>query len=160
MSPHPHARPGFTLFETIAAIVVLAIALPPVLLLMKDGAAARQTSVQSERATWLANAVMEHIAADVTSNAAGLGFDALADSATYLNDPSTGLQARLQSIDTFYQSVGVSYTVSIGPLVDSTGTTTGDPNLDVFRIITVTSSWSGPGGSASFPISRYVSDLD
>lgn len=141
-------RRGFSLLETLAVMVVLAIAVPPASMMLADAGRARRDAVMMARATWLATGVLEHVLADVNSPAAGLGFDALDDSATYLDDATTGLYARLDSMMSFYDALGLSATVTIGPLADASGAVTGDADQDLFRTITVNVSWTDSKGEA------------
>lgn len=152
-------RRGFTLIEAIIAIVVLSTALPPVMILMDDAARIRFAAVNAERATWLAIGVMEHVIADVASDDLFLGFGALADPPTYVDDPTTGLRVRLASMTGLYEAAGLAYTLSIGPLVSSTGLVTGNANADVYRTVTVNVTFVGASGAVTMSVSRMVSDL-
>jgi hypothetical protein len=152
-------RVGITLIECVAAIALLAAALPPTLTLVQDASESRLETMQIERATWYATALLEHISADVASEAAGLGFDALANANTYLNTASTGLFDRTQTLDTLYAPLNLSANVSISGLVSANGTSTGNVALDVYRTVTTTISWPRRGGTGSLSLSRLVSDL-
>ena len=57
-------RRGFTLIETIAAIVILAIALPPMLFAIRDAHVQRVNPVLVSQARWLATEKLEDILAD------------------------------------------------------------------------------------------------
>ncbi len=151
---------GFTLIEVVIAVIVLAIAVPPALNLMDSSAAGRVNAINTTRATCLSTIVLESVLADLTSTDPALGFSALADSAAYLETPTTGLYARLASITESYTSVGLTYTVDIGPLVNSNGIVSGDTGENIFRVVTVNVSFTS-ANSASFvmPISIMVSEL-
>ena len=134
-------RRGFTLIEAIAAIVIIATIVPTSVIMLRDSATARIDSVQTTRATWLATAVAEQIKADAASDNPSFGTDAFADDNSYLNDPTTGLYARLDALATFYDNWGVSYTVDISDPVSDSGVATGNPTEDVYRYIEVVVSW-------------------
>lgn len=149
-------RRALTLIETIAAVTIIALAVPPTLALISDATHAQRTSVTAQRAVWLATGVLEHIAADAASSDDDLGFDALGE-ASYLTAPTTGLHARAASIADFYTAFGITYAVTIGPAVDDNGSATGDPDLDVYRSVRVDVAWPQRGGEASISVARTVS---
>ncbi len=153
-------RSGFTLIEVVIAVVVLALAVPPVLNLMDSASAGRVNAINTTRATCLSTAVLETVLADLTSTDSSLGFDALADSAAYLDEPTTGLYARLAPIMASYTDVGLTYTVEIGPLVSANGVVSGDTGENIFRVVTVNVGFVS-ANSASFvmPVSIMVSEL-
>lgn len=126
------------LLEVVIVVVVLAIAIPPTLAWMMDASAQRADAVNTTRATVLATTVMEHIVADAYSSSTGRGMSAFASASTYLDTPSTGLKARLAGITAPYTAAGLSYSVTIGTLVNAAGVTTGDAAQDVVRPVTVT----------------------
>jgi hypothetical protein len=151
---------GFSLIESVVIIIVLAMAVPPSLQLLDSAAASRADSINTTRATLLGMSVMEHILADVYSSDPALGFDALADSEAYLNTAGTGLVDRLASVADVYAALGISFSVEIGPLAQADGTTSGDPDLDVYREITVVISYpSATEGVLDMPISAIVSEI-
>jgi type II secretory pathway pseudopilin PulG len=153
-------RGAFTLIESVVIVVVLAISLPATLTWLDQANMRRVDAVNSTRATAMATSVMEHVLADVASKNASLGFGALANSATYLNTPVTGLTARLSTFASLYTSMGFSYAVNIGALVDKTGTTTGNGAQDIFRVITVTVSFTGADGTGrTLSIQSMVTSL-
>ena len=98
-------------------VVVLALAVPPTLSWMAQSADERADQVNSIRAITLAQGVLENIMADSMSASAGLGFSAFANSATYVDTPTTGLRARLSSVSSPYESLGFSYSITIGALM-------------------------------------------
>lgn len=153
-------RRAFTLVESLAVVVVLSVAIPPAVSMMTDATRAQVDSVKQTRATWFATAILEHIIADVNSDDVNLGFDALADSNAYLTTPTTGLNDRLNVITTLYAGLGFTHSVQIGDLSDATGTVTGDPDVDVFRTITVGVTWTNmKGASRTLSIGCVMTDL-
>jgi len=153
-------RRAFSLIESMVVIVVLAISVPPTLMLMDDAASDRVDSVSTTRATVLAAAVLEQVIADVHSPATGLGFAAFDDPPTYLDTAGTGLRDRLTDVSSVYDSLGLSYSVDIGALVDQGGVVSGDSGLDVFRRITVTIDFpSARVGTLSLAVSTMVTEL-
>ncbi len=118
-------------------VVVLALVVPPSLMWMDDAAARRADAVATMRATTLATAVAESVLADVIGAGPGLGFAALADPGTYLDAPAVGLRARLAPVASMYESMGMAYTVGVGPLVDETGAVNADTGRNLFRVVTV-----------------------
>lgn len=157
---HRLGRPAFSLIEVVIAVIVLAIAVPPTLNLMDSAAAGRADAINTTRATILATCVLETVTADINSDAAGLGFDALTDDDAYLNTPTTGLIDRLDPIVEPYTSVGFSYTVTIGPLVSSDGSVSATASENIFRVITVSVGYtSATSDPYLLPVSTMVSAL-
>ena len=62
MTPTPRA--GFTLMETIAAIVILAVAVPPMLWAVTESQRQRINPMLASRARWLAVEKLEDVIAD------------------------------------------------------------------------------------------------
>jgi prepilin-type N-terminal cleavage/methylation domain-containing protein len=62
---------GFTLIETIATIVILAVAIPPMLWSIRDAQIQRANPVLASRARWLATEKLEDIIADRHSSTRG-----------------------------------------------------------------------------------------
>ncbi|XOV75494.1 MAG: hypothetical protein ACFHWZ_00050 [Phycisphaerales bacterium] len=113
----------------------------------------------STRAAWLGNMLIEQILADVASDDPQLGMDALADDEAYLNDADTGLFARLDQAIAPFENAGLDATVDIGPLISESLSTSGDPDQDIYRQITVTVEWNAPGGGQrNAPITFLVTD--
>jgi prepilin-type N-terminal cleavage/methylation domain-containing protein len=137
---------GFTLIEAVVAIVVLAIAVPAGLALMRDAAIARMTSAKTARAFWLANAIAEQMMADIDSNDAGLGFEAMANPTSYVEDAPDALRTRLAPVVTDAVAEGFFWSITAGALVDATGASTGDPTHDLYRNVTVQVAWFDPQG--------------
>lgn len=65
---------GFTLIETIAAIVILTIAIPPMLWSIRQAQVQRVNPVQVSKARWLATERLEDIIADRHSTTRGYGY--------------------------------------------------------------------------------------
>lgn len=153
-------RRAFTLVESLAVVVVLAVAIPPAVSMMADSARAQADSVTITRATWFASALIEQIIADVNSDDAGLGFAALDDSDTYLTTPSVGFEARNSALIAHYGSLGLTHGVLIGELSNASGTVVGDIEEDIFRTVTVSVTWTTlKGDSRTMGIGCVVTDL-
>jgi hypothetical protein len=140
--------------------VALGVSIPPTLVWLDESNMRRADSVSATRASALATGVMEHILADVSSEEAGLGFAALDNDAVYLDTAVTGLRARIGAMTGPYAAMGMNYTVTIGPLVNSAGAVSGLPVDDVFRVVTVSVTFSSmQGGTRTVNISSMVAEL-
>ncbi len=62
MTPTPRA--GFTLMETIAAMVILAVAVPPMLWAVTESQRQRMNPMMASKARWLAVEKLEDVVAD------------------------------------------------------------------------------------------------
>lgn len=153
-------RRAFSLIEVVIAVIVLSIAVPPTLNLMDSAGTGRADAINTTRAALLATSVLETVTADVNSQAPGLGFEALGDAGTYLDTPSSGLYARLESATDPYTSAGLTYTVTIGGLVSADGTVSADADDNIFRVVTVRVGFTA-ASSASYqvPFRTMVSAL-
>ena len=69
-----HRRRGLTLIETIAAIVLLSIAIPPMLFSIREAQHHRVNPVLSSKARWLVTEKLEDIIADRHSTTRGYGY--------------------------------------------------------------------------------------
>lgn len=157
--PTLQTRTGLTLIEAIIAIVVLSLAVPTTVVMLRDAASVRADAIATTRATWLANAVVEQIIADAASRAAGLGLSAFDDPQTYLGDPDAGLRSRIAFVTLPYESMGFSYTINVGQPQSAAGDQTGSPEHDLYRAITVTVSWNSTRGDVkSTAISTLISE--
>lgn len=151
---------AFALIEVVIAVLVLGIAVPPTLNMMESASAGRVDAINTTRATYLSTIVLETILADMTSNHADLGFEALDDSGVYLSAPNTGLYNRLTTIVQSYTDVGFKYSVTIGELVSSDGQVSATAGDNIFRTITVRVQYaSASGAEFSMPTSLMVSEL-
>lgn len=156
----PLRRRAFTLVESLAVIVVLAIAVPPAVSMMTDSAKAQADSVTLARATWFATGILEYVMADASSDAPLLGFAAFDDDDAYLNTPGTGLYDRMDSIIAHYNAMGLTQGVTVGPLANASGVVTGDADEDIFRNITVSVTWTTLGGAErTLNIGAMVTEL-
>ncbi|HEX2837653.1 MAG TPA: prepilin-type N-terminal cleavage/methylation domain-containing protein [Phycisphaerales bacterium] len=150
-------RRAFTLLEALVVIIVLAIAIPPTVAFLDQSAAQRADAINTQRATTLAQCVMESVLADVNSTSPGLGYAALADINTYVDSPTTGLRVRAADATDLYTDIGMSYSVTASAPVSSTGASTGNAATDLFRTVTVTVSF--PSAQQSSPVSISMSAL-
>ncbi|MEM8835305.1 MAG: type II secretion system protein [Planctomycetota bacterium] len=139
---------GFTLIEALVAIVVLAIVMPVAMTMLGDASIDRARAEQITRASWMLSAASEQILADASSDAPGFGMGAFEDPAVYLDDPVSGLHARLDTVLTPYTSRGKTLSVTIGALVSAQGVETDDASLDLYRLVTVRVSWIDLRGDA------------
>ncbi|MBL0921892.1 MAG: hypothetical protein IBJ10_07165 [Phycisphaerales bacterium] len=146
MSSRPTHR-AFSLIEAVACIVTLSIAVPACMFPLRDAAAARVDALQVERAAALMAALTDTILADAASADGALGFGAFANSNLYLHSARAGLHRRIQPITDVYAEHGLTYSVSIGPLVSATGVATGDPDRDVYRWIGLAARWRTSKGT-------------
>ena len=123
-----HSIRGFTLVETISAIVVLAVALPPMLWAIGAAQDQRVDSVMTSRARWLAMEKLEAIVADRYS--AERGFDWI-DEANYPHEDE------VDGYPNFTRSVTIT---DVGPDLQ--------PGTELHRRATVTVSYANARGRA------------
>jgi hypothetical protein len=153
-------RGGFTLVECVVIIVALAIAVPASVAFLDRAAQQQQLSLNISRATSLAQAVLEHVLADAASSAPGLGLPGFADGAAYVEAPGTGLRARIATLVAPYEAAGLTWTLTVGGLVDSVGVANADAMQNNYRIVTVNVSFLDPSGTArSVPVSTMVGGI-
>ena len=132
-------RRGFTLIETIAAIVILAIALPPMLFAIRDAHVQRVNPVLASQARWLATEKLEDILAD--RHSASRGYDYLSG-AHYPPEPS------VDSFPAFSRSVTLMET---GPDLSTPGSG--------YMTVTVNVSWIDATSAArTLSISSVVTE--
>src|SRR5262245_60208243 len=65
---------GFTLIESISAVVVLAVAIPPMLWALRQAHVQRVNPMMSSKARWLVTEKLEDIIADRHSETRGFGY--------------------------------------------------------------------------------------
>ncbi|MEM1331462.1 MAG: prepilin-type N-terminal cleavage/methylation domain-containing protein [Planctomycetota bacterium] len=153
-------RRGFSLIEAVAVVVVVAIAVPPALHALGGTTDARINALTTDRASCLAVAVLERITADIYAGEdAGLGYAALADAESYLNDEIDGLFARMGWLMEPYHDAGLTVSVDIGEAQSEDGTVSGDPAQDVFRTLTVRVGFEAANGSREIGIATRVVEL-
>ncbi|MCI0365428.1 MAG: type II secretion system GspH family protein [Phycisphaerales bacterium] len=68
------ARKGFTLVETIASILILTIAIPPMLWSIRQAHVQRVNPMMASKARWLATEKLEDVIADRHSTTRGFGY--------------------------------------------------------------------------------------
>jgi hypothetical protein len=129
-------RRAAVLLETVIAVTMLAVAVPVTVSWMQSVAGDRADATSSLRASVLATSIAEQIIADASSDA--IGMDAMEDPSAYIDQPLTGLRARLESTLQLYVDAGFTYGISIGPLVGPEGLPTGEEVLDASRVVTIT----------------------
>jgi prepilin-type N-terminal cleavage/methylation domain-containing protein len=133
---------GFTLIEAIVAIVVLSVAIPPMLLAMRETQHRRVAPIQADRARWLASERLEEIIADRHSTTRGWA---------YLVNANYAAETPVNGFQGFGRSVAITET---GADLASAGTG--------YKKIAVTVTWAdagvGAGASRSFTLSTVVTD--
>ena len=131
-------RSGFTLIEMIAAIVILAVAVPPMLWSIRDAHSQRVSPMLASKARWLAAEKLEDLVADRHSTTRG--YDYLI-AANYPAEPTiTGYAG-------FSRSVSLTETE-----VDLVTAGTGYMN------VTVDVSWDHVTGSSTLSVATVLTD--
>jgi len=134
-------RQAFTLMETIAALVIMAIAVPPMLYAVRQAHAQRVNPVLASKARWLATEKLEDVIAD--RHSAARGYDYLVAGNYAAEGPVAGFAG-------FSRTVAFSETLA--DLV-----TPGDG----YKRVTVSVSWTDSGGVArSLAIATIVTEYD
>lgn len=132
-------RRGFTLVEALIAVVILAVAVPPMLVALRDASGRRTDAVRSAQAQWLAAERLEDVMADRHSTTRGY---------TWVVGGNYAAEASVAGFPGFTRSVAVSET---GADLSSTGTG--------FKRVTVTVGWTDTMGRAqSVAVSTVVTD--
>lgn len=132
-------RRGFSLIDLMAAILVIAIAFPPLFFALTDAHRSRVEPIQVSKARWLAAEKIEDVLADRHSSTRGYSY---VSSGSYpAENPVTGHAG-------FSRSVSVSET---GASLSGSGTG--------YKTVTVTVQFKGAGGaSRSLSMSTVVTD--
>ena len=132
-------RRGFTLIETIIALVILAIALPPMMWSIREAHVQRVGPMMASKARWLATEKLEDIIADRHSATRGY---------SYLVSGNYPDEATISGSPGFARTV--TFTETAADLVTAgTG----------YKRCMVTVSWTdGAGVSRSLQISTVVTD--
>lgn len=115
------AAGGFTLIEALIAIVVLSVAIPPMVLALRDATGRRADAILATRAQWLASEKLEDVLADRHSATRGYA---------YVASGNYGAEAAVSGFANFARSVAVSETAA-----DLVTSGTG------FKRVTVTVTW-------------------
>ncbi|MCP3905442.1 MAG: type II secretion system protein [Planctomycetes bacterium] len=71
---HGRRRPGFTLIETVASLVILGLAVPPMLWAIREVHIQRVDPILTSRARWLAIEKIEDVIADRHSTTRGYSY--------------------------------------------------------------------------------------
>lgn len=139
MNQKKRVHPGFTLIEAIIAIVVLAVAVPPMLWSIQDSQVSRVAPILASRARWLATEKLEDIVADRHSSTRGYG---------YVIDANYPAEAAVTGMTGFSRSVAITET---GAALASGGTG--------YKLVTVTVGWIDARAEArSLSLSTVVTD--
>ncbi len=136
---NPLTRRGFTLVESVAVILVLSIAFPPIMWAIRRAHVARVTPARFSIARWLAAEKLEDIIAD--RNSATRGY-------SYLTTAHYPAEASIAGFVGFSRTVALAET---GPDLITAGTG--------YMKATVTVTFTdGAGASQSFPLSVIVTN--
>jgi prepilin-type N-terminal cleavage/methylation domain-containing protein len=134
----PQSR-GFTLIETIIAIVVLSIAVPPMLWSIRESHIQRVGPMMASKARWLATEKLEDIIADRHSTTRGYAYLVTAN---YAAEASISGSAGFTRTVTFTETAADLSTAGTG-----------------YKRCTVTVGWTdGAGTARSLSISSVVTD--
>lgn len=139
MNQRKRIHPGFTLIEAIIAIVVLAVAVPPMLWSIQESQVSRVAPILVSRARWLATEKLEDIVADRHSSTRGYG---------YVIDANYPAEVAVTGMTGFSRSVAITET---GAALASGGTG--------YKLVTVTVGWTDARSQArSLSLSTVVTD--
>lgn len=129
---------GFTLIEVIIAVVVLAIAIPPVFWALRDANVKRVDPINLSRARWLVNEKIEDVLADARSTTRGY---------SYLVSGNYASESPVSGFSGFSRSVVISE--SGASLVSGSGTG--------YKTVAVTVNYvDGKGATKSLSVSTVV----
>jgi len=135
---HPQRR-GFSLVEAIACVLVMSIAVPPMLLAIRDAQARRAGITQASRARWLATERLEDIIADRHSTTRGY---------THIQSANYPDETDLPDSPGFARRVAIA----------ETGSDLATPGQG-YKRITVEIDWIVPlHGSSTLTLSTVVTD--
>jgi hypothetical protein len=148
-------RRGTTLIEAVAAVLVLAIAVPPTMMLLADASGSRAEGVSVTRALFYGQAVLEQVIADNASGEAMLTVAAMEDVVDY----SERLSERLVAVLGVYQDAGLSHSLAVGPLMNFDGVSSGDSATDVYRVVRVEVEYPAANGLGTLVLEHYVTQV-
>ncbi len=133
-------KPAFTLMETIGAIIILAVAIPPMMMTLQHVSQMRATPVTLSRARWLAVEKLEEILADSYSDERGYDY---VTSANYLTETP------ISSDPDYSRSVSI---IETGPDLSSSGSG--------YKTITLEIEWQSmtPGETHSLTIASVITE--
>jgi type II secretory pathway pseudopilin PulG len=130
---------GFTLMELIASILLLSIALPPLVVAMRDGVVRQAAVNQRAVARWLAHARLEEVIAD--RHSASRGYGAVVTGFYAAEAPVSGWPG-------FNRTVTITET---GPNLSTAGTG--------YKVVTVTVTWRDTiRGASNLQIQTVLTD--
>ena len=133
-------RRGFTLIETIAAIVILSVAIPPMLWAVQNSRVERINPMMASRARWLASRKLEDVIADRHSSTRGYAY--LVTGNYPAENPVAGATGFTRS---------VALTESGADLIPASGTG--------YMTVTVTVGWTdGRGEARSLAVATVLTD--
>lgn len=132
-------RRGFTLIEAIAAVVILALAVPPMLWSLGEAQVQRANATLASQARWLATEKIEDIIADRHSATRDYG---------YVVNANYAAEATVSGFTAFSRSVSI-----VERAADLVSAGTG------YKVVTVTVSWGDARSvSRSLTLSTVVTD--
>ena len=138
-------RSGFTLIETVIAIVILSLAVPPMLWAVAESHHERVNPMLASKARWLAVEKLEDVIADRHSQSGNRGYSYLAD-ANYLAEakgditgyPQFSRVVSFNETDATLSAPGTGYmTVTV-----TVGWTDADANAQTLEISTVLTDYT------------------
>ncbi len=130
---------GFSLVDTIVAIVVLALVVPGTVVAISDASVQRASGIAFSRARWLATEKIEDIIADRASGTRGY---------TYVVAANYGAESSVTGFAGFTRSVSITET---GASLSGAGTG--------YKTVTVTVAWTDPRrGARTLALSTVVTD--
>lgn len=136
-------RSGFTLIEAVLALVILAVAIPPMLWALREAHMTRANPILASQARWLATEKLEDVIADRHSDTRG--YD-------YVIEANYPDEASVDDFPAFSRSVAIVETEA-----DLTTETAGGG----YKRITVTVSWTDAQTNArSLVIGTVVTDYN
>ena len=136
-------RRGFTLLETVAAIVILSVAVPPMLWAVRGAQRQRMNPMMASKARWLAAEKLEDIIADRHSTLVTLGFENL-NTTTYPAEIPVATNPGLDRSCAFLRTLADLVTPDVN---------------GGYMNVTVTVSWTNADGNTrSLAISTVLTD--